>query len=60
MTGPFEGQRMAQFLADATKGIMNTELCRAFLDFEIPMKEVAKRLGREVGAASGGGEPMVA
>ena len=49
---------MAQFLAEAAKGLMRCELSRAFLGFEIPMKEVAKRLGREVGVASGGGEPM--
>ena len=58
MTGPFQGQSMAQFLGEAAKGFMTCELSRAFLGFEIPMKEVAKRLGREVGAASGGGEPM--
>ena len=58
MTGPFEGQRMAQFLADATKGIMNTELCRAFLGFEIPMKEAAKWLGREVGVKARSNDAM--
>ena len=58
MTGPFQGFSMAQCLGEAAKGFMTCELSRAFLGFEIPMKEVAKRLGREVGAASGGGEPM--
>ena len=49
MTGPFQGQSMAQFLREATKGTAyNTELSRAFVGFEIPMKEVAKRLGRGV------------
>ena len=68
MTGPFQGYSMAQFVAEAAKergrgegGKVRRdrkELSRAFAGWEIPMKEVAKWLGREVGAASGGGEPM--
>ena len=57
MTGPFQGQSMAQLLGEAKNAIYNTELCRAFLGFELPTKEVLKWLGREVGV-KGGSSPM--
>ena len=59
MTGPFQGYSMAQFLAEAAKdrgggltGMVRAarkDLSRAFAGWEIPMKEVAKWLGRGVG-----------
>ena len=58
MTGPFEGQSMAQFLGEAAKGRNNTELARAFLGFEMPMKEAAKWLGREVGVKARSNDAM--
>ena len=58
MTGPFQGYSMAQFLAEAAKdrgggltGMVRNarkDLSRAFAGWEIPMKEVAKWLGRGV------------
>ena len=57
MTGPFQGQSMTQLLGETKNGIYKTELCRAFLGFELPTKEVLKWLGREVGV-KGAVSPM--
>ena len=57
MTGPFQGQSMAQLLGEAKNAIYNTELCRAFIGFQIPSKDVAQHLGREVGV-KGAVSPM--
>ena len=46
---------MSQLLGKAD--IYNTELCRAFIGFQIPAREVLKWLGREVGV-KGGVSPM--
>ena len=40
---------MTQLLGKAKNVIYQTELCRAFVGFEIPAKEVLKSLGGEVG-----------
>ena len=55
MTGPFQGQSMSQLLGKAD--IYNTELCRAFIGFQIPAREVLKWLGSGVGV-KGGVSPM--